>query len=935
MNVGTLTAYLNLDTSDFDSGVKGAEKEAGGLGSTLRGGLAKGAKVGAGAIAAAGAAAVTGAFKTASYGDELDKTSSRLGVHTDFLQDARYWASQNGIEASTLERATGRLTQRIGDAADGTGKYADAFEGLGVKIHDSNGDLRDSESVMRDTIDALVGIEDPAARSAAAADVFGTRVARDLMPALEDGSLTLEEATEAMDGHGRMTEEQIKASADFTDAWDDVKTSGMSLLRDGFTPVMEFMADRLFPLINDKVVPAIQTFAEWLGPRLAAAAERIGEWWDDYLEPVFNALVDYIVTTAIPRFLEMRDTFMDVWERVSEAVRNAWENWIRPALEALGDYIVTTAMPRFLEMRDTAEDVWERISTAIRWAWENIIRPAWSAIESFITSVLVPVMRTIMSVVSTVWSAISKAIRVAWRTVIKPTWDALRAVVENVLVPVFQTILSVASAVWEDIASIISNLWNNNIKPAWDAIKAFIDDTLVPAFETTREVAETVWDAVSGAVESAWEFMEPLFTALWEFVSERLSPVWETFSEAASEAWGTVTSVVGGALRTLGSMVESFLNVTARIADAVGASNLASTLRSGASSAAGWGQGFNEGGWVPGTGPDRDSVPAMLTPGEFVLSRRAASRLSPEVLAKLNDPRFSLSRGLGSTGGDAGDVFQRLNAGGYAKTPDDVIAEARRRSGPYQWGGFGPRFDCSGFMAWLSNYAATGSGRAGGRWATGMAGGQTLGRFHRGKGDPETGFSIGVAKGSPGHTAGTVAGTNVESSGGRGAHVGGARGWSYGNMRYHLPDFGGPSAEEIGWWETVRDTLSSLGSRLDTPMTDMFRETASTVMSSAADRLLGMVPFASMIRSIVGLGEGGTVTSAGSLLVGENGPELVTLPKHATVSPQDDVVGLLRQIDRKLGKRGGPVVQVDDLTIEDPVDVQEFGRKVAAAARIR
>lgn len=36
--------------------------------------------------------------------------------------------------------------------------------------------------------------------------------------------------------------------------------------------------------------------------------------------------------------------------------------------------------------------------------------------------------------------------------------------------------------------------------------------------------------------------------------------------------------------------------------------------------------GMNSGGWVPGNGPDRDSVPTVLTPGEFVVTRKAAAR---------------------------------------------------------------------------------------------------------------------------------------------------------------------------------------------------------------------------------------------------------------------------------------------------------------------
>ena len=965
MNVGTLTAFLKLDTSDFDSSAKDAEKSGGGLGRTLSGGLGKGAKVAAGAVAAAGAAAAAGAFKTASYGDELDKTSTRLGVNTDFLQDATYWASQNGIESATLERATGRLNQRIGEAADGTGKYADAFSDLGVSIHDSGGDLRDTEDVMRDTIDALVAIEDPAERSAAAADVFGTRVARDLMPALEDGSLTLEEATAAMDGHGRMTEEQIESAVAFSDAWDDVKTAGMSLLRDAFAPVMEFMSDRLFPFINDTVVPALQAFSEWIGPKLAAAAEQVGEWWDEYVEPVFEALAAWwdengeaIIAKAKELWEGVKEAFTEFGEFVGETVeriRNFFRGFVSNNEETTGrvgeiwDSLKETAETIFEAIRDVIEvaidaarRVLERVTRTMRRNWDRwgdtILKAAdkiWNAILDVIDGVL-KVIRGVFDVFAGLFTG---------------DWDRMWSGVKDIFGGILDTIqgvwdglLGALEAAWEIFRDLLSDAWDNfwgwvldkasewwgKVGDAWDELLEFFSDA---------------WDAAKDLIQDAW-------AEAWGWVADKAAEIWEGITdtiggwidnivegvekgvEAAKEAWDGLRSALAVPVNFAINSVynDGIRRLWNAVADKVPG---ISGLRRMSPVA------LNRGGFVPGGGPDRDSVPAMLTPGEFVLNRRAAQRIPDDVLRKLNDPSWSLSRrGMGGTGGDLGDVLG-YNAGGFAKTPDEVLDEARRQSGPYQWGGFGPRFDCSGFMAWLSNYAATGNGRSGGRWATGMATGRNkVGRFEPGEGDPETGFSIGIRPSgyggrSIGHTAGTVAGVNVESAGGIGSHVGGHRGYRYGPYRYHLPDFGGPSAEMLGWWSTIGDAISGLGEAFDNPAANMFRETILSAVSGAAEWLLDRVPFGGVLRDIAGLAEGGTTSSAGSLRVGEDGPELVTLPKRATVSPENDVVDLLRSIDRRLAKGGGgPLVSAENINIEDGMDVEEFGRRLAAAARL-
>ena len=49
--------------------------------------------------------------------------------------------------------------------------------------------------------------------------------------------------------------------------------------------------------------------------------------------------------------------------------------------------------------------------------------------------------------------------------------------------------------------------------------------------------------------------------------------------------------------------------------------------------------GFSGGGWVPGRG-NRDTVPAMLTPGEFVIKKSSAAKLGPGTLEAMNNNRY-------------------------------------------------------------------------------------------------------------------------------------------------------------------------------------------------------------------------------------------------------------------------------------------------------
>ena len=50
----------------------------------------------------------------------------------------------------------------------------------------------------------------------------------------------------------------------------------------------------------------------------------------------------------------------------------------------------------------------------------------------------------------------------------------------------------------------------------------------------------------------------------------------------------------------------------------------------------GMGAMFNSGGIVPGSGPDKDTVPAMLSPGEFVMSRGAVDKYGANTMESMN-----------------------------------------------------------------------------------------------------------------------------------------------------------------------------------------------------------------------------------------------------------------------------------------------------------
>src|SRR5690554_5849125 len=144
---------------EIDSSAKVAD-DAGGrfekLGSVMKG-VAAGIGV---AMAAIGTAAVAAGKKlydmandAAAAGDEIDKSSQRIGLSTEGYQEWDYVLSQNGASISTLENGMKKLNNTVDDAIQGSGSAAERFKRLGISMSDLEGKSR--EEIFEMTVRGL------------------------------------------------------------------------------------------------------------------------------------------------------------------------------------------------------------------------------------------------------------------------------------------------------------------------------------------------------------------------------------------------------------------------------------------------------------------------------------------------------------------------------------------------------------------------------------------------------------------------------------------------------------------------------------------------------------------------------------------------------------------------------------------------------------
>ena len=191
---------------------------------------------------AAGIAAGTGALVSftssgAAYADEVLTMSTNTHIATDELQAYMYAAELVDVSTETMTSSMARNIRSMNSAAEGTGEVAEAYEALGVSVTDADGNLRDSQEVYWEAIDALGEIDDATQRDALSMALFG-RGAQDLNSLIEVGSEGMAEyAAQAEEAGAILSEDTLGAFGEFDDVMQQVG-SGVSAAQNALGTVL-------------------------------------------------------------------------------------------------------------------------------------------------------------------------------------------------------------------------------------------------------------------------------------------------------------------------------------------------------------------------------------------------------------------------------------------------------------------------------------------------------------------------------------------------------------------------------------------------------------------------------------------------------------------------------------------------------------------------
>jgi methyl-accepting chemotaxis protein len=124
--------------------------------------------------------------EAASNADDLLTLASVTGMTTDSVQELNYMADLTDVSMDRIKDSLKETTNKMQEAAAGTGDAYDAYQRLGVEITNADGSLRSAQDVFYDTIDALGEIKNQTERDALAMDLM-SESAQELNPLIDLG----------------------------------------------------------------------------------------------------------------------------------------------------------------------------------------------------------------------------------------------------------------------------------------------------------------------------------------------------------------------------------------------------------------------------------------------------------------------------------------------------------------------------------------------------------------------------------------------------------------------------------------------------------------------------------------------------------------------------------------------------------------------------
>lgn len=567
--VGDEMTETAKDSDKLGDEVKDTGKEAddaGGkfdkLGSIVKGvGAAMGVAfvaVGAAAIGA-GKALTDMTVGSSQYADDILTMSSVTGMSTDSLQAYQYAAELVDVSMETLTKSMSKNVKSMSDAQQGSARMVEAYEKLSVAVTDSNGELRDAETVYWESIDALGAISNETERDAIAMQLFG-KSARDLNPLIAQGSAGISELTEEARSMGAvMSGESLDALGQFDDSMQRIQSGGVAVKN----------------ALGMVLLPQLQVLADdgvgLLGQFTTGIMEANGDW--DQISTVMSETISGLVDTIMKVLPEIIRLGMDI---VMSLVNAIVDNL--PVIVTAATDIVMTLLQGLIEaLPGITEGALQLVMALVNGIIENLPALLEAALQVIVTLALgiaealpelIPALvETVMTMVQTLIDNLPMILDAALQLIVGLA-EGLLAAIPVLIEAMPEIILSIVNFLIDSIPKII----DTGIKLLTSLVEAL--PTIIQSIvEAIPKIIEGIINAVIGAIplliDAGIRLIVSLIQALPQIITTIVAAIPKIISSIIDAVIGNIDKIIMAGVQLLVALVQNTPTIIIELVKAV------------------------------------------------------------------------------------------------------------------------------------------------------------------------------------------------------------------------------------------------------------------------------------------------------------------------------------------------------------------------------
>ncbi len=464
--------------------------------------------------------------------------AAQMGLNVEDTAAILAVFSNNGIQGA---EAGTQLKSLLLSLTRPTDEVKGAFNQLGVSLYDSNGNVRDFNTVLVELDTAL--------------DALPVEQQNELMQTLAGsyGIVGLN-ALRASGGIDEMRDAMEKAP--------DAAAVAAELMK-GFAGNVESLKGSIETLMIQALTPFMQNVLQPLVTRLIEVANALTLWVQANPELTQQIVSVLAVVAALGPGLVILGKGFELAGGAISTMGKALGLLTSPIGIAIGlaaglayayinnlgglrDFVDNEVRPIVEQFIGTLSGIWERVQPALEALGNWFVNDSLPAVATFIQNVVIPAMQWLIQAISDIWTVAQPYLEAIGDWFINDALPSVVSFINGTVIPAIQRFAEIIGYIWTDAQPYLAALGDWFVSSGLPAVIGFIRDVATWAIQGFINLLSGAWGIIQPLIQplADWFSAPGGLGIMLTYASSTATTILNTFFGLLQDAWGVIEPLI-------------------------------------------------------------------------------------------------------------------------------------------------------------------------------------------------------------------------------------------------------------------------------------------------------------------------------------------------------------------------------------------------------